>query len=249
MIYVIRHGQTNYNLEKKVMGRVDAPLNEIGIDQAYFTKEKLKDINIDLIISSPLLRTKQTTEIINNEKNIPVVYDSRIIERDFGEFENLHYDEYDNETLWDYYKNEKYAKAESMKEFFDRIYSFLDDINKKFKDKNILLITHGGVSVAINCYFNKHIPEGSLSNTNLFLKNCEIATYLKNNKSVDMFDDIDYEKLKKDLTKFLNFLSLIYPAARLLIDDLENMGNIELIKLAKESGFDISEYKKKGKCL
>lgn len=249
MIYVIRHGQTNYNLEKKVMGRIDEPLNEIGIDQANFTKEKLKDINIDFIVSSPLLRTKQTTDIINSKRNVPVVYDSRIIERDFGEFENLHYDEYDNETLWDYYKNQKYDKAESMKNFFDRVYNFLEDIKSKFPDKNILLVTHGGVSVAINCYFNKYIPEGSLSNTNLFLKNCEIATYLKDNKNIDMFDDIDFERLKSDVIEFFEFSTIVFPGAILGLDKLENIGSVELIKLATECGFDISEYKMKGKSL
>lgn len=177
MIFVTRHGQTNWNLEQKVMGRCDEPLNIKGIEQAYITKENLKDCDIDLIICSPLIRTKQTANIINKDRTINVIYDERIIERNFGELEGLHYDQYDNLTLWDYYKNKQYEKAECMKDFFERIYSFLDDIKNKYQDLNILLVTHGGVSVAINCYFNNNIPEGSLSNTGLFLKNCEVATY------------------------------------------------------------------------
>lgn len=184
MIFVTRHGQTNWNLDKKVMGRCDEPLNDEGIKQAYITKEKLKYFNIDLIICSPLTRAKQTADIINEDRNIKILYDERIIERDFGELEGLHYNEYDNDALWDYYKNKKYIKAESMQDFFERIYSFCKEIKTKYKDLNILLVTHGGVSVALNCYFNDNIPEGSLSNIGLFLKNCEVANYSKNKVKV-----------------------------------------------------------------
>lgn len=177
MIFVTRHGQTNWNLEQKVMGRCDEPLNKKGIEQAYITKENLKDCDIDLIICSPLIRAKQTANIINEARNINIIYDERIIERDFGELEGLCYGEFDNLTLWDYYKNKQYEKVECMKTFFERIYSFLDDIKNKYQDLNILLVTHGGVSVAINCYFNNNIPQGSLSDLGLFLKNCEVATY------------------------------------------------------------------------
>lgn len=177
MIFVTRHGQTNWNLDEKVMGRCDEPLNKKGIEQAYLTKEKLRDCDIDLIISSPLLRAKQTAKIINEDRKANIVYDERIIERDFGEFEGLRYNEYDNLTLWDYYKNEKYEKAECMKDFFERVYSFCEELKTKYQDLNVLLVTHGGVSVALNCYFNNNIPEGSLSNSGLFLKNCEVANY------------------------------------------------------------------------
>ena len=179
MIFVTRHGQTNWNLEQKVMGRCDEPLNEKGIEQAYITKEKLKNFDIELIICSPLQRAKQTAKIINEDRKVDIVYDDIIIERDFGELEGLKYDQYDNEILWDYYKNKQYEKAECMKEFFERIYSFCEDIETKYQDLNILLVTHGGVSVALNCYFNNNIPEGSLSNCGLFLKNCEVAVYNK----------------------------------------------------------------------
>ena len=85
MIYLTRHGQTDWNVQKKVMGRCDEPLNEKGREQAKQTKELLSDINFDLIICSPLLRAKETAQIINQDRNIKIEYDDRIIERDFGE--------------------------------------------------------------------------------------------------------------------------------------------------------------------
>ena len=66
-IYVIRHGQTNWNVEEIIQGKKDIELNEVGIRQAYEVKEKLNMLNIDLIMCSPLKRTKKTAEIILRE--------------------------------------------------------------------------------------------------------------------------------------------------------------------------------------
>ena len=177
MLYITRHGETQWNREKRIMGRCDEPLNETGIAQAYELKEKLKDYDYDLIICSPLIRTRQTAEIINEDRNIEIVYDERIIERDFGEFDGAHKDEFPYFAFWDYYLNEHYQKAENIRDFFNRVYDFLDDIKEDCQNRNILLVTHGGVSMPVDCYFKKAIPEGHLSGTGLALRNCEIRTY------------------------------------------------------------------------
>lgn len=177
MIYVTRHGQTDWNTLRKVMGHCDIPLNEQGISQANTMKETLKNVNIDLIICSPLIRTKQTALILNEVLNIEIVYDDRIIERDFGEFEGLETKDFDFWGYWDYYKNSKYVTAENIQDFFNRIYAFLEDMEKNYHDKNILLVTHGGVSIPIACYFNKNIPEGPLVEKGLVLGNCEIKSF------------------------------------------------------------------------
>lgn len=67
-ILVVRHGLTDWNVERRIQGRTDVPLNQEGIKQAYVAKEKLKEEKIDLMVSSPLKRAKQTAEIINSEK-------------------------------------------------------------------------------------------------------------------------------------------------------------------------------------
>lgn len=177
MIYITRHGQTDWNVLKKVMGRCDEPLNNTGINQAFETKKNLSDTNIDLIICSPLLRAKKTAEIINEDRNIPIIYDNRIIERDFGEFEGLPTNNFDFNGYWDYYKNEQYQKAENIHVFFERIYNFLNDIVKNYSDKNILLVTHGGVSIPVACYFSENIPTGSLVEAGLVLGNCQVLSY------------------------------------------------------------------------
>ena len=83
-IYVTRHGQTEWNVLKKVQGKADISLNEKGIEQAIQTKKELDNEKIDLIICSPLKRAKETAQIINENRNIPIIFDDRISERDFG---------------------------------------------------------------------------------------------------------------------------------------------------------------------
>ena len=176
-LYITRHGQTNWNVQKKVMGRCDEPLNETGLQQAEETRKNLLNTKIDIIICSPLRRAKQTAEVINTDRNIPVIYDERIIERDFGEFEGEQTKDFDFHGYWNYYKNEQYQSAENIQSFFERIYDFLEDITKKYQGKNVLIVAHGGVSIPVACFFNKEIPEGSLVDAGLVLGNCQVASY------------------------------------------------------------------------
>ena len=179
MIYVTRHGETNWNLEQKVMGRVDIPLNQNGRKQATIVRDSLFDTSIDKIICSPLLRAKQTADIINQRKQVEIIYDNRLIERDFGEFEGMNTKDFDFDGFWDYYQNEHYKKAENIQDFFDRVYEAVDDIMMTYQEETILIVAHGGISIPIDCYFRKSIPTGSLLHQNIVLGNCQVKAYQK----------------------------------------------------------------------
>ncbi len=174
-LYVTRHGQTDYNLKKIMMGIKDIPLNDTGIGQAEETREQIKNIKFDCIISSPLSRAKKTAEIIN-VNNAPIIYDERIIERDCGELLDKNHDEVDREAYWNYYDKTNYETVENIQDFFKRINDFLEDIKEKYKDKTILLVTHCGVTRAIYCYFNGIPENGDVKK--LGQKNCEVKTYV-----------------------------------------------------------------------
>lgn len=176
-VLMTRHGQTDWNVEKRVQGKADIELNATGIEQAKITSEKLKDEKIDIIISSPLKRAKQTAEIINQTLNCPIIYEDGISERDFGEFEGKQRTDFDFEGFWSYKKNLQYDKAENIRDFFERIYSTLDGMTEKYKGKNILIVSHGGVSIPVNCYFNGIPDEDNL--LFLGLHNCEVVKYSK----------------------------------------------------------------------
>lgn len=174
-ILLTRHGQTDWNLLKKVQGKADIELNETGIQQAETIRDSLKEERIDLILCSPLKRAIQTAEIINQGRNIRMIIDERVSERDFGEFEGMPNTDFDFNAFWSYKQNLKYDKAENIKDFFRRVYNFLDNIKNEYAGKRILIVAHGGISIPVKCYF-EGIPNAETL-LPLCLENCEVAKY------------------------------------------------------------------------
>lgn len=174
-LYVIRHGQTNCNKENKYNCRLDEDINEIGIKQAEEARKKVKNLDIDLIICSPMIRTKHTCGIIN-VNNIPVIYDERLMERIGGKLTNTVLDDYYYTDYYNYYSTNIVEGLETLPELFKRVHSLLDEIKEKYKDKNILLVTHGAVARTIQFYFEPIPDDGMLLNVS-GQKNCEIKKY------------------------------------------------------------------------
>lgn len=174
LIYAIRHGQTDVNLEERINGLNDHDINEEGIRQAVRAREEIEELDIDEIICSPLLRAKHTADIIN-VNDVPITYDERIQERDAGVFTCDYIANLNPDTWWSVDEIEDYEDAETVRSMMGRVYEFLDEIKIKYKDKNILLVTHGGVMKVINTYFYG-IPENRNLN-NIRFKNCEIVKY------------------------------------------------------------------------
>jgi len=174
-LYVIRHGQTDWNLAKRIQGMTDIELNETGLAQAEEAKEKLKEYPIDLILCSPLKRAMKTAQIINCEKKVDIVCDSRLVERGYGEIEGKEFEALDLKTFFDLNLNLKTSGVEPIKTLMDRVSSVLDEIKETYKGKNILLVTHGGTIRAINAYFNG-IPEDNVL-PKMGYGNCEVREY------------------------------------------------------------------------
>lgn len=175
-VIVVRHGRTEWNDLKKVQGQADIGLNNKGKEQAKTIAKLLEDKNIDLIFSSPLIRAKETAEIINANRNVPIVYDNRISERDYGEYEGLHRSEFEFNDFWTYSKNMNYDKAENIQVFFKRVYDFLDEIKEKYKYKTLVIVTHSGTSTVIDSYSEGLPREGEMNKNHL--KNCEVREYI-----------------------------------------------------------------------
>lgn len=173
-LYVVRHGQTDINLNNQINSINDEDLNETGISQALKLKEYIKDIDYDLIICSPLKRAIHTAEIINiNNKKI--IIDERIIERNAGVFTKQSLDNIDSNDWWNTNPKRDYRDAETVSNVINRVNNFIDDIKKKYIDNNILIVTHGGVSKVIHAYFNGIPKDGVLERYKC--DNCEIKTY------------------------------------------------------------------------
>ncbi|MBP5773236.1 MAG: histidine phosphatase family protein, partial [Eubacterium sp.] len=83
-IYIIRHGKTDWNIDRRLQGRTDTELNQEGIDLAIKTGEGLKDVEFDAVYSSPLKRAYKTAELVLGERDVPIITDDRLREISFG---------------------------------------------------------------------------------------------------------------------------------------------------------------------
>ncbi len=171
MIYFVRHGQTEWNKIGKMQGQIDIELNDEGKAQAQLVKQKLNGVKFDVVFSSPLKRAQETAQIICDNK---LVIDNRLIERYNGELEGKFKHEID--VYPDFNDpNETRFGIETLDSFKSRIISFLDDIIKNYKNKNVLVVTHAGVCLYVRCYFEGE-PNGPLYK-HYKLENCEVLSY------------------------------------------------------------------------
>jgi broad specificity phosphatase PhoE len=86
-IILIRHGETDWNIEGRYQGQADPPLNSSGMHQAQVLVTMLQDINLELLFSSPLRRAKQTAKLISEQLAIPLLEDSRLMEIHQGDWQ------------------------------------------------------------------------------------------------------------------------------------------------------------------
>ncbi len=171
-LLIVRHGQTDWNVQGKAQGRTDTNLNETGIEQAKMLAEKLMDYNIDVIISSPLKRARKTAEIIANGRKIPTLCDEDIIERGFGRYEGQAAKHIDFDAI----KRSGEDGVETDVEFLARIKRFLEKIQKQYKDKTVLIVTHRGTALGMCCYIDGLTICNE--NTNKYkVENCSILKY------------------------------------------------------------------------
>ena len=170
-VYIVRNGQVPHNTLKQYNNQ-NEDLTEVGIKQAEELKEKIKNIDYDIIISSPLVRAIHTAEIINiNNKEI--IIDNRLEERNPGSLSGQPLEVTNREEYWNYNTEIQYGTSENIKDFVKRVYDFLDELKNKDYE-NVLIVAHSGVSKAFSGYF-EGIQDGKFLNRGL--KNCEIKMY------------------------------------------------------------------------
>ncbi len=148
--FLLRHGQTIYqkqNIETNYPEDASHTLSitDEGKDMIKMAAESLREKNIDLIFASPFLRTKQSAEITSEILKIENInYDDRLIDIKMGEFAGRPFEDYKN-FFGDI--SERFEKrpagGESWNNVIKRLRSFLDDVEKNYKGKNILVVSHG----------------------------------------------------------------------------------------------------------
>ena len=141
-IVVIRHGTTDWNDKNLAQGSTDNPLNERGMEQARITGKRLRGMGITKIYSSPLIRARQTSQIIAQEleQEVPIINEPALREQDFGIFEGvLRSDKQYQAEKHKYFK--RFKNGESFLDVAARVYPFLDDLIEKSEDEDVILLS------------------------------------------------------------------------------------------------------------
>ncbi len=163
MIYVVRHGQTDWNVVRRTQGQTNIPLNDVGREQAKALTPYLSTLPIDVIVSSDLARAAETADIINQTLQKPCSRDARLREINYGEWEgSLGYLRTQEDWgIFNYHPDR--IGAEPLFHVFERVKSFCDAFKKQ---ENVLVVTHGGF-IRMMMYYMAH-PDAF-----------ELADYLK----------------------------------------------------------------------
>jgi broad specificity phosphatase PhoE len=193
-LYLVRHGETLWNVEGKMQGWNDSPLTEKGIRQAQKLGERLKNINFDVIYSSPIGRALKTAELVKGFKNTPLVLDDGLKEIKLGPWEGKSIQELKEEepeqfnNFWHEPHLYYFQGAETFKDVRERTHKAIDSILSRNKDKKVLIVTH---TIALKSIMSKfeHRPIKNLwappriHQTSLTVvkvdddNNCEIIKY------------------------------------------------------------------------
>lgn len=150
-LYLIRHGETQWNAEGRIQGHTDIELNERGLEQARRLAARINGEGaFDAIYASPLRRAFRTATFIGDALNLPVIPDTRLIERSLGQLEGLTMSDIKEKFpevhhAWHEGGIRPHIPGEEMREVFvERTRGFLQDVRAKHREGRVLAITHGG---------------------------------------------------------------------------------------------------------
>lgn len=177
-LFVVRHGQTDFNAERRYQGAIDVPLNATGVQQAEALAKQLQQHDIDVIVSSPLKRASDTARILAETLKCDIELMGQFAERSVGVYEGLTPREVQQRhpQLWAKIVTRQINDAppggETILEVGCRVLEGLNQLKKRYGDKKVLLVTHGYIARALYGIFNRVSDEqfyGYLPD------NCEIA--------------------------------------------------------------------------
>jgi len=157
-ILLIRHGETDWNREKRLQGYLDIGLNSIGIEQAKLLAKVLATESIDVAYASDLSRAYDTAQMIANHHQLEVQQDALLRERCYGEIQGKTYAEIEQTHPENYHAwvtrnaNFQPKDGESLQQFYDRVITGIKQIAKRHLGQTILIVAHGGV---LDCIYRE----------------------------------------------------------------------------------------------
>lgn len=160
-LYITRHGETEWNLQKRMQGWCDSPLTIAGVKAAHALGKRLASISFNAVYASPSGRTVDTAQIICQNRQLPIFFKQQLKEIHVGEWQGMRaedikerypqqYDAYYNDPL--HYQS---IEGESFLQVLERSVSLIDEITTKYDaDATVLIVTHAVVKKLLIAYFN-----------------------------------------------------------------------------------------------
>ena len=145
----VRHGHTYFNEIGLTQGWCDSPLSKLGVEQVNRLKKQLEDTAIDAIYASVTGRTQETAEILNEDRQLPIILDKRLKEINFGYFEGLPEKLRDQFQVdsgpWQKDLNMDYSEfgGEKLSHVIDRQKDLLSELIQNNNNQTIMIIGHG----------------------------------------------------------------------------------------------------------
>lgn len=180
-ILLIRHGETEWNAVKRLQGHLDIGLNAEGERQVAALGQALLDEPLDVIVSSDLQRAMQTARAIAMPRGMEIELDAGLRERCYGAFEGVLYSDIAGRfpeayAAWqardiDARFPEGERKAETLREFYERVVTTIVRLASRHRNKKIALVTHGGV---LECAYRAATGVGLLSPRDFDIFNASI---------------------------------------------------------------------------
>ncbi|MCQ2465552.1 MAG: histidine phosphatase family protein [Oscillospiraceae bacterium] len=178
MLYIMRHGKTDWNAVRRLQGRTDIPLNEEGRRMAEEVRSECAEIGFDICYSSPLVRARETAETALRGLGVPIVYDDRLVEMSFGIYEGVaDASSVEGSPIHKFFMEPENfhgtENGESFEDLFARTGEFIREVLRPALEegKKVLVVGHGAMNCSIVCQI-KNLPVSDFWKTGI--PNCRL---------------------------------------------------------------------------
>ena len=194
---VVRHGETQWNVEARVQGKGNSPLTAVGLAQAEAIAERLAAERFDVLVASDLGRAMQTAQAIARRCGHAVVPDPRLRERDFGAGEGMTYEEIDR--AWpDVFTRSRETDpdaavpgGETRRQFHERVRDAFAALAREHEGKRVAVVAHGGVLAALYRLIHD-IPVGKPHVVPIANASYNAVAFDADAWAIEAWDDVDH---------------------------------------------------------
>ncbi|MFD0771427.1 phosphoserine phosphatase 1 [Bacillus sp. CGMCC 1.60114] len=196
MLYITRHGETEWNVEKRMQGRKNSNLTETGMLQAKQLGKRMKDMPLDVIYSSPSERAMHTAQLIKGDRDIPIVANEHLYEIDMGVWEGdtqvKIQEKYPKELdlFWNAPHRYESKSGESFYEARERVLKGLTYILQKHKGENVLIVSHAITSLLMMGHFEQRPLENIWNGSFMHSASLSMIEVKEGESTIHLFADI-----------------------------------------------------------